>query len=185
MELSFFCTGYSMTLFHRLLIWIYKQGVTDAHFSLCLQLLQPQMLLQHDTGNANISVLWRVMPFVRVKAPVVYRESIWGYSSVTVVYSSHFHASSWSHSLSGNAFSFSNDYIENEMTETCGTHTPSYCWDHCAHVRVSWIEFWVSWKLSFLDVFCLHLKCRLTAAWTSISPAEYQWSHVPAEFVIL
>lgn len=35
-----------------------------------------------------------------------------------------------------------------------------------------------------LDGFCPHLKCRLMAQETFLSPAEFCWSCVPDEFVI-
>lgn len=156
-----------MTLFHNLLIRIYKQWakrVTEAHFRLCLPLLPPQMLLQCGTENANILALWRVAATVRVKAPVTYRKSVWGYSSVTVAYSFHFHTSSWSHSLSGNAFSLSNDCIGSEETKTCGTYTLSCCWNHCTRVTVSWIGSF----LSTFEVQAYGSRDFLVTCWISV-----------------
>lgn len=126
---------YCMTHFHSLLIWIYKQQterVTYAHFSLCLPLLPPQMLLQHGTGSANVPALWRVMTTVRMETPIAYRKSIWGYSSVTGVYSSRFYLYSGTHSLSDNAFSLSNGCIESKETKTGGIYTPN--WNYCTRV---------------------------------------------------
>lgn len=156
-----------MTLFHSLLIWIYKRQAkrgTEAHFSLCLPLLQPQTLLQRGTGNANVPVLWRVTAIVRAKAPVTYRESVRGYSSVTVVYSSHFCLCSWSHNLSGNAFGHSNGCIGSEETETCGTYTPSCCWNHYTRVTVSWIGCF----LSTFEVQAYGSRDFLVACWISV-----------------